>query len=81
MDAALLKGSVPSPAEWTAAWAVLAEGISLRTESRVFDTKIVAFASVMNIRRERHRQHFFAMTEVLIRKIRKALLQGRLQLW
>ena len=38
-DAALLKGSAPSPAEWKDAWAELSETTSLRKMGRVAEKK------------------------------------------
>ena len=68
--------NVPCPAEWMEAWAVMSEVISLRKGSRAFDESLGAFASVMHMRRRRHRHQLRLTADVLIREARKVLLQA-----
>ena len=47
-DAALLKGSVPSPAEWENAWAVLSENASFRKASRILAKRAASGATPLS---------------------------------
>jgi len=74
-DTELLKGNVPSPAEWKDAWAFLSERCSLRKEARLFG-KRSGVCGVENSRRKRHRRQLIVMAEALRKRIRKALSQA-----
>jgi hypothetical protein len=73
--AAVLKGNVPSLAEWRDAWAVLSETVSLRKGSRICEKQLGA-SGVRNKKRKRYRQQLRVMAEVLRRKVRKVLSQA-----
>ena len=82
-DAALLKGNVPSPAEWKDAWAELSEAVSLRKIGRVTEKKKAGTydgggggVCGANRIRKRRRKQLLVMAEVTRRRIRKALLQA-----
>ena len=79
-DAELLKGNVPSPAEWKTAWAELSETLSLRKMGRVGEKKATTSGSVgvgvragANRIRKRRRRQLLVMAEVTRRRIREAL--------
>ena len=72
-DAELLKGNVPSAADWKDAWAALTDRVSLRCESRVFCKKMSLGTSAITKRRKRHRRQLLVMAEVLRRRIRTVL--------
>ena len=74
-DAALLKGNVPSPADWKDAWAELSEVTSLRKIGRVTEKKAGTASGVggANRLRKRRRKQLLVMAEVTRRRIRKAL--------
>ena len=74
-DAAILKGNVPSPAEWVDAWAVLSETVSLRKGGRISE-KTLGTPGVRHRKRKRYRQQLQVMAEVMRRKIRKVLLHA-----
>ena len=75
-DAALLKGSVPSPAEWKDAWAQLSEPLSFRKAARIFEKQLGTSACVSNRKRKLYRKQVCVMAEVLRNKIRKVLSQA-----
>ena len=72
-DAALLKGNVPTAAEWKEGWAFLSETVSLRKGGRIFDKQNNNGTSVCNRTRKRYRQQLRVMAEVLRRRVRKVL--------
>ena len=75
-DAALLKGNVPSLADWQAAWAVLSETVSLRKAASLDGKRGACAAHALHRRRKRYRQQQRVMAEVLRRKVRKVLKQA-----
>ena len=74
-DAFLLKGNAPSPAEWTDAFSVLSENLSLRKGGRIAE-KQNPTACAHNRKRKRYRQQLRVMAEYARRKIRKVLSQA-----
>ena len=72
-DDALVKGNVPSLAEWQDGWAVLSETVPLRKVGRIDDKRR---ASNPNRKRKRLRRQLLVMAEVLRRKVRKVLQQA-----
>ena len=75
-DAMLLKGSVPSPAEWKDAWAQLTEPLSFRKAARIFEKQLGTSDCVSNRKRKIYRKQVCVMAEVLRNKIRKVLSQA-----
>ena len=74
-DVALLKGNVPSPAEWKDAFAVLSENLALRKIGRI-DEKRTGASAVENRKRKRYRQQLRVMAEATRRKIRRVLFRA-----
>jgi hypothetical protein len=78
-DAALLRGNVPSPAEWKDAWAEVSEAVSLRKIGRMTEKKAGTSGGGgggvygANRVRKRRRKQLRVMAEVLRRRIRKSL--------
>ena len=78
-DAALLRGNVPSPAEWKDAWAELSEAVSMRKIGRMTEKKARTSGGggggvcAANRIRKRRRKQLLVMAEVTRRRIRKAL--------
>ena len=75
-DAALLKGNVPSPADWKDAWAIFSETMSLRQEARLHDKKHSASGeTLINGRRKHHRMQL-VMAEVIRVNIRRVFSEA-----
>ena len=72
-DAALLRGNVPSAAEWRDAWALLSETSSLRKCARVRRKQFSTDDTEVERTRKRRRKQLRVMAEVLRMKIRDVL--------